>query len=80
MMVHGVTIREFGSSRAVALDDPVLHHGWWVAETDGATLWRWTDGAAELPAIAGPAILMVRADPGRYRLDAPVAAKARARR
>ncbi len=36
-------------AREIAPDHPELAQGWHVAERDGAALWRWTDGDAELP-------------------------------
>jgi collagen type I/II/III/V/XI/XXIV/XXVII alpha len=36
--------------REVSLDDAALHDGFLPAERHGASLWRWTTGAARLPA------------------------------
>ena len=43
----------------VAPDDPRLGDGWWAAERDEATSWRWTDGDAALPPTDDFAILEV---------------------
>jgi hypothetical protein len=43
----------------VAPDDPRLCDGWWAAEGDEATRWRWTDGDAALPPTDDFAILEV---------------------
>lgn len=37
-------------TRAIALDDARLGAGFYAVEGDGTVLWRWTDGAALLPA------------------------------
>ncbi len=34
------------------LDSPALGTGWWDIEREGDTIWRWTDGAAAMPADA----------------------------
>ena len=45
----------------IAADDPRLIGGWHHAEREGADLWRWTDGSAELPwnGVSGPAVVTV---------------------
>ncbi len=54
----GVRVRELrwrdsGRAETIAADDPRLARGWWPAERDGATPWRWTDGAGRLPVAGG---------------------------
>lgn len=49
-----------GVAQALALDDPRLDRGWHAPESDGVARWRWTDGAALLPALAGAAMLRIR--------------------
>jgi len=44
-----IVLHANGASREIALDDPSLSDGWWTAERDATTLWRWTDGAACIP-------------------------------
>jgi hypothetical protein len=39
-----------GAVRAIALDDPRLEAGFHPLDADGTATWRWTDGAALLPA------------------------------
>jgi hypothetical protein len=50
----GVAIREIllrgdAELQVVSADDPALQQGWWDAEHDGVTRWRWTDGAGCIP-------------------------------
>lgn len=54
----GVRVRELrwrhgARAESIAADDPRLTRGWWPAEHDGATPWRWTDGAGRLPVAGG---------------------------
>ncbi|KQT57721.1 hypothetical protein ASG52_23465 [Methylobacterium sp. Leaf456] len=39
-----------GAARAIALDDPRLEAGFHPLDAGGTATWRWTDGAAQLPA------------------------------
>lgn len=47
--IRRIELRRGDEVEAIALDHPALMQGWWAAEDDGRTLWRWTDGAAVLP-------------------------------
>ena len=59
--VRGITIRQDGGVQVLPPDHPGLSDGWWTAERDDATLWRWTKGDALLPLEpGGPAILEIR--------------------
>ncbi|MGC8476499.1 MAG: NF038122 family metalloprotease [Acetobacteraceae bacterium] len=54
----GVRVRELrwrhgARTETIAADDPRLRSGWWPAERDGVTPWRWTDGAGRLPMTGG---------------------------
>lgn len=45
----GVAVKEIalirGAERHVlSADHPAFHRGWWPAESDGVSLWRWTNG------------------------------------
>jgi hypothetical protein len=40
-------------------DDPALSDGWWAAEQDGSTVWRWTNGNAALPLPPGVATVEI---------------------
>jgi hypothetical protein len=58
----------------IAIDDPALGTGWHAVERDGASLSRWTDGAAslDLPALATPVMLEVQfRHRAEYALEAP---------
>ena len=50
----GVCVRRLvlGDGREVSLDDPALADGWHKLEEDGGGPFRWTLGAARLPAGA----------------------------
>jgi hypothetical protein len=63
VMVARLTLRRGAEIEAIPLDHPHLSRGWWDAERDGATLWRWTDGNAAIGLSAdgsagfGPVVL-----------------------
>jgi T5SS/PEP-CTERM-associated repeat protein len=59
VMVRRLTLWHDGSATPIALDDPALDRGWWAAETDGGSHWRWTDGEAALPVPEAAAVLEV---------------------
>ena len=59
VMVRALTLGEGPAARPIALDDPALRRGWWASETDGVSRWRWTDGAAALPALEAASVLTV---------------------
>jgi len=49
VQVQRISFR-YGTGRDdLALDDPRLLDGWWDAERDDRSFWRWTDGSAVLP-------------------------------
>lgn len=76
LMIRGITLHaEDGRMTELAMDDPVLRDGWWAAERDHATLWRWTDGDAVLPLL--PDIRLVELRLGQ-RLAYPVTQDGRA--
>ena len=60
VMIRGIVLRRGSAHTAIALDSPDLANGWWRVETDSASMWRWTNGDAELPELDGPAILEVQ--------------------
>ena len=59
VMVQQVVIKTSHDQEVIAMDDPRLTNGWWAAEADAATIWRWTAGEAALPLNAGPAVIEV---------------------
>jgi hypothetical protein len=67
VMVSGLTLRRGAEAEPIPMDHPHLSHGWWDAERDGATLWRWTDGNAALSLSADGAPVL-----GRPALGPPV--------
>jgi hypothetical protein len=77
VMVAGLTVKHGPKAETIALDDGGLERGWWAVEGDGASMWRWTDGDAELhlagfgsPASFGSIMLQVAVS---CVLDYPVA-------
>lgn len=63
--VNWIAIRAGESETILSADHPSLQNGWNDAERDGATMWRWTNGAATIPwaGIEGAAVLTVRCTP-----------------
>jgi hypothetical protein len=63
--VHWIAIRTGEGETILAADHPALQEGWNDPETDGKSIWRWTDGAASIPwdNVAGSAIVTVRCFP-----------------
>jgi hypothetical protein len=58
--ISGMTVRRGTDVEAIPLDHSALSRVWWDAEGDGARLWRWTDGDAEVPmSRVGPAVLEI---------------------
>jgi hypothetical protein len=57
-MVVGLAHRCGDEARDVAMDDPVLAHGWWDVECDDGRPGRWMGGDALLP-IPGAGVLVV---------------------
>jgi len=60
--VTTITIRSHADEIVIPVDDPRLTRGWYAAERKGITIWRWTDGAAQIPwiDISGPAVVTIR--------------------
>jgi antigen 43 len=63
--VNSIAIRSGNSDTVLSADHPELRDGWNAVEQEGATMWRWTNGAAMIPwdNIAGAAVLTVRCIP-----------------
>jgi len=59
--VSEVVIAARAGEVVIPADDPRLVTGWHESESAGAEIWRWTDGAAELPwaDVWGPAVVTV---------------------
>jgi len=56
--VSRLTLKHGPHVEPIPLDHPRLSEGWWAAEHDHATHWRWTDGDAVIPLPdVGPAVL-----------------------
>jgi hypothetical protein len=60
--INAIEIRSRAGELVIPADDPRLVAGWYGIEREGRTLWRWTDGSAEVPwqGVEGPAVVMVR--------------------
>lgn len=59
--VRNITVRQGGAMMVLPPDHPGLTDGWWAVERDATTLWRWTNGDAELPLEpGGPSMLEIR--------------------
>lgn len=63
--VSAIAIRSRTAEVVIPADDPRLVAGWHEVEHSGLGLWRWTDGAAELPwtGVVGPAVVTIRCQP-----------------
>jgi hypothetical protein len=63
--------------REIALDAPTLVRGWWAVERTPGVLWRWTDGAAQIP-LPGDAMMLEFELHGtlRYPVRSPIQRKA----
>ena len=75
--VSRLVLRDAHGTTVIPADHPALCDGWSMVEADGPRLWRWTDGAALLPALGrdGPTLLEVHlAATLAYPLDTPVQA------
>jgi hypothetical protein len=71
--IKGISVRGPVDVTDYPADHPVLSEGWFRAEGDGSTLWRWTNGNASLPITTNkdPLILEVRVGPRHtYALQA----------
>ena len=81
--IHALSLQgESGEARHIALDDPRLGEGFHHVERDGDHAWRWTDGAASLPAalwrgLEGVVTIRIVCDGGKARRwKAPLVASA----
>lgn len=63
--VNWVAIRSGDAEIILSADHPSLQDGWNAAERSGATMWRWTDGAATIPwdNVTGSAVVTIRCTP-----------------
>jgi len=59
--VSSISIQSQGSDVLIPADFPVDAAGWHDAEAEGASIWRWTDGVAELPlnGVKGAAVVTI---------------------
>ena len=78
--VQRIIVRSAEDFEEIAVDSPHLGDGWWQAEGDGRSLWRWTNGEAALPVplLDGPRMLELRIAPAASGYLAPSMAQARA--
>ncbi len=53
VMVSSVTITEGRDLSIIPPDHPDLSDGWWTTESNGRSLWRWTNGSASLRMVKG---------------------------
>jgi hypothetical protein len=53
VMVASVAFIQGRDVEMIPADHPRLTDGWWDAETDGVSHWRWTDGSAALGTVEG---------------------------
>lgn len=56
--VKRIVVRSQDELMDIAADHPALSEGWYKAERDAASLWRWTDGNARLPVAADSALIV----------------------
>jgi hypothetical protein len=63
--VHWISIQTNDGETMLAADHPTLQEGWNEPESDGKSIWRWTDGEANIPwaNVSGSAVLTVRCFP-----------------
>ena len=52
-MISRIALNRESETRVLALDDPRLQSGWWNVERDTSSLWRWTNGCAEIAVPPG---------------------------
>ena len=64
--VRRMTLRCGHVAQNVAMDDQLLHAGWWAAETHDGAPSRWTDGNAALPFLAAGLLELELAGTMRY--------------
>ena len=64
--VRRMTLRCGQKAQNVALDDQLLHAGWWAAEVDDGAPSRWTDGDAALPFLGEGVLELELAGTMRY--------------
>jgi hypothetical protein len=58
--VGQIIVRRGEEVETIACDHPALTEGWWPAEQEGLTQWRWTNGDAVLPVrLIGPAVVVI---------------------
>jgi Hint domain len=76
--VKRIVIRSDSGVMDIPADHPALTEGWYKAERDSATIWRWMDGDARLPILAGRDPISVEVHVGittAYKLHESAAAE-----
>ncbi len=72
--ISRIVLRTADDEVAIPVDHPSLTRGWHAAEREGARMWRWTDGNAELPTgqwSGGVTLELHVAHSGTYIIAAP---------
>jgi hypothetical protein len=59
VMVRQITVRQGPEMRVIPMDHPMLNDGWWAIERNEKSIWRWSNGDANLGALPWRAILEV---------------------
>ena len=76
--VGQILVRNGAEVTEIALDHPGLADGWWGAERDGLSCWRWTAGDAEIALPDGASALEIRlVGTMAYSSESPLAGMAR---
>jgi hypothetical protein len=79
--VTRIAVRACADEMDYPADHPALSDGWFAAETDGHTRWRWTNGNASLPIATSDEPMLLEVHLGganRYALQSEPAACRRA--
>jgi Hint domain len=63
--VSWIAMQADDEETVIPIDHPALRQGWQAVERSGASLWRWTDGNAQLPVTGTPqqVVITVRCEP-----------------
>ena len=56
--VFRIVVHRGPETEVIPPDHPVMTDGWWEAERNDATVWRWTNGDALLPVDGGEPLLL----------------------
>jgi collagen type I/II/III/V/XI/XXIV/XXVII alpha len=70
--IRRLSLRRGHGAQDVALDDPMLDHGWWAVERDERGPCRWTQGDATLPSLGAGILEVTLCGSLRYPVEGPV--------